>query len=185
MKKVISILVAMLLVMAVVAPAMAYTPPTMPNDKTSANACNCIRTPDKQSPDSDTAREITDAVSKELPIPDNYFLHEIPDGSGYVLGYQSSSNDVTVIAISPNYEIREIWNAVTTEIPGGYNIVLTSNKGKEEVILVTSDPASDSVKVTMYDSSGNVITIRLSCKDVCMGACLMVLGVGCTKACPA
>jgi len=39
MKKVISILIAMLLVMAAVAPTMAYTPPTMP-----AMACPCEET---------------------------------------------------------------------------------------------------------------------------------------------
>lgn len=67
MKKVISILVAMLLVMAAVAPAIASTP-AMPADKPSANACNCAYCFD--SLDSDTEREIIDIVSKELPVPE-------------------------------------------------------------------------------------------------------------------
>ncbi len=170
MKKVISILVAMLLVMATVAPAMAYSPATMPTDKQLLNR--------------DTEQEIIDTISKELPIPDNYFLHENPDGSGYVLGYQSSSDAITVIDISPNYKIREIWDAVATEIPGGYNIVLTSNKGKEEVVLITSDPSSDTVKVTKYDSSGNVITIRADCFGLCMSVCSGLGGAGCAVGCP-
>ena len=155
----------MLLVMATVAPAMA--------------SCPC----ESGSPATDTEQEIIDAISKELPIPDNYFLYENPDGSGYVLGYQSSSDAITVIDISPNYKIREIWNEVVTEIPGGYNVVLTSNKGKEEVVLITSDPSSDTVKVTRYDSSGNVVTIMADCYSLCMSVCSGLTGSGCGVGC--
>jgi len=167
MKKVISILIAMLLVMATVAPAMASCPY------------------ESGSPATDTEQEIIDAISKDkrLPIPDNYFLYENPDGSGYVLGYQSSSDAITVIDISPNYKIREIWNAVVTEIPGGYNVVLTSNKGKEEVVLITSDPSSDTVKITRYDSSGNVVTIMADCYSMCTTVCSGLTGTGCGVGC--
>jgi hypothetical protein len=167
--------------MAAVAPAIAYTP-AMPNDKTSANACNC--TYPFESPDSDTEREIIDAVSKELFIPDNYILFEISDGSGYMLGYQTSENAMTAIDISPNYEIREIWNIVTTEIPGGFKRELTSNKGEEIVILITGDPGSDSVKITVYDSSGNeIITVLGSCEDTCQPLCEDLMEYSCSAGC--
>lgn len=91
---------------------------------------------------------------------------------------------MTAIDISPNYEIREIWDMVTTEIPGGFKTELTSNKGEEEVILVTSDPTSDSFKVTMYGSISNeIITFGGSCQETCEDICAPLFGTSCSVAC--
>ncbi|MEA1877312.1 MAG: hypothetical protein U9N86_10650 [Bacteroidota bacterium] len=146
-----------------------------------AIACPC----EQQEPiDEMGQQKVLKAVSKELFIPDEYELFRNPDGSGFVLAYRASQTSFTLVDISTKCEIREVWNGVTSTIPGGFKVVLTSDKGNEVSATLTDDPSSNSAKLVVYDSSsGEVTTLSVDCYDICFGACAGVVGAACIAAC--
>jgi hypothetical protein len=166
-RRVLGVAIAMMVLLAVSAvPAMA---------------CPC----EQQEPiDEKVQQKVLKAASKELSIPDEYELFRNPDGSGFVLAYRASQTSFTLVDISTKCEIREVWNGVTSTIPGGFEIVLTSDKGNEVSATLTADPSSNTAKLVVYDSSsGEVITLSIDCYNTCLAACVTAVGAACLAAC--
>ncbi len=149
------------------------------DDKT-ANTCKPPKSIDKEEHD-----KIISSISRDISIPENYDLLPAPDDTGFVLAYKTSTTSMTLVDISPSYQVREIWNATLSPMQSSKNIVLKSTKGKEVSITLTRDPSSNTGEITVYDSSsGEITTTSVGCYEICMGGCFGVLGYTCAYGCP-
>ena len=166
--KIASLFMTMLIVsMFAVAPAMACAPqgPQDPIDKSDE-------------------KKILNVISKEITLPDEYSILKNPDTDGFVFTYEDTLNSVKIIDISKEYTIEETWTATRSEIAGGYQILLVSDKGNETVLTIAGDLSSNTGEITVFDSSSSEVTLsRYDCKSSCLLTCGTLGGMACKAGC--
>ncbi|WP_407283104.1 hypothetical protein V7O61_00185 [Methanolobus sp. WCC1] len=134
--------------------------------------------------DKSDEKKIIKVVSSEIALPENYDILRNPDTGGFVVTYQNSSNSVIIIDISDKYEIIETWTATRSEIAGGHQILLVSDKGNEKTITIAGDLSSNTGEITIFDSSSSEITVlSYDCKSSCFMTCGTLGGMACRAGC--